>query len=357
MSDFSGVRIKRGAERIEALLEARILEEADWRSLYPKSRLMGVEEIAGEQCYKVALLPSQLETVEWFSLASGLLVQRAAFELSAAGETPTGYTVEKWAEQDGVKQPEVMLAWRGDLQYRVSVLDTVYNVERGRGDFKFPAPVEEYVTAQRAGKALPNAEEIVERHIFESGGPDAYAMLRTQKITGTLTFVERNLAGRMETWAADGGRYYQLTDIPGLGRQEEGSDGRIAWDRSPTIGPRVLPRRDARDGDYARCGGDGRVAGVDRPGAHGRVGAVGRAGLLSREIGSARWFAGYDPLVRPRDGAALSFVAGYADGHGRGAGGDDVRGVSIDSGGDCGGAVAFADSHYGVGAGYGVCGG
>jgi hypothetical protein len=28
-----------------------------------------------------------------------------------------------------------------------------------------------------------------------------------------------------------------------MGKQEEGSDGMIAWDRSPSIGPRVRPRR------------------------------------------------------------------------------------------------------------------
>jgi hypothetical protein len=49
----------------------------------------------------------------------------------------------------------------------------------------------------------------------------------------------------METWAAEGGKYYQLTDIPGMGKQEEGSDGVIAWDRSPSIGPRVKRRQSA----------------------------------------------------------------------------------------------------------------
>ena len=97
----------------------------------------------------------------------------------------------------------------------------------------------------RAGKALPNAEEIIERHIFESGGPDFYEMLRTQKVTGTLTFLARNIEARMETWAGGGGKYYQATDIPGIGKQEEGSDGVITWDRSPAIGPRVKPKKNA----------------------------------------------------------------------------------------------------------------
>jgi hypothetical protein len=47
------------------------------------------------------------------------------------------------------------------------------------------------------------------------------------------------------TWAAGGGKYYQSTDIPGMGKQEEGSDGVIAWDRSPVIGPRVKPHKNA----------------------------------------------------------------------------------------------------------------
>lgn len=248
VSEFSGVRIKHGLERDEALRDARILEEADWRSLYPRSRLTGIETIGADSCYKVQLLPlfdssDKGAKTEWFSVSTGLLVRRASSEISADGDTPTGYTVEQWGEHDGIRQPRVMLAWRGDLQYRLTVVSIVYNAEHGRDDFKYPAVIAEYLAAEHAGKALPNAEELIERHIFESGGPEAYEMLRTQKITGTLTFVARNIEGRMETWAAGGGRYYQSTDIPGMGKQEEGSDGVIAWDRSPSIGPRVRPRK------------------------------------------------------------------------------------------------------------------
>jgi hypothetical protein len=242
-SNFSGVRIKRGMERDEAVRDSRMLEEADWRSLYPKSRLAGVETIGGQRCYKVLLLPSPTQKIEWFSIASGLLVKRSAYELSTSGDTPTGYAVEEWMERGGIKQPVVMRAWRGDFEYRLRILGTVYSTKRA--ELPYPADVAEYLGAERAGKALPNAEEIIERHIFESGGPEFYEMLRTQKITGTLTLLARNLVGHMETWAADGGKYYQSTDIPGMGKQEEGSDGVIAWDRSPSIGPRVKPKKNA----------------------------------------------------------------------------------------------------------------
>lgn len=238
---LSGPRIKTGMERAEALRDARILEEADWRTWYPNSRVEGIEMIGSARCYRVALRSPASEKTEWFNIDSGLLVRRASTELSSDGETPAGYTVEEWAEQDGLRQPSVMLAWRGDFQYRLRVLSTSYN-ER-HAELKYPDDVAEYLKTLKAGKALPNAEEIVERHIYESGGPEFYEMLRTQKITGTLTLVSRNLTGRMETWAAAGGRYYQSTDIPGMGKQEEGSDGTISWDRSSVIGPRVKPRK------------------------------------------------------------------------------------------------------------------
>jgi hypothetical protein len=247
-SHFSGVRIKHGMERDEAVRDSRMLEEGDWRELYPKSRVTGVEMIGTERCYKLLLQPSATRKIEWFSMATGLLVQRSSYELSTSGDTPVGYTVEAWEERGGLKQPSAMLAWRGDFQYRLKVLSTSYNAAGFRNrhaDFEYPAEVAEYLKTERAGKALPNAEEIVERHIFESGGPEFYEMLRTQKITGTLTFLARNIEGKMETWAAGGGKYYQSTDSPGMGKQEEGSDGVIAWDRSPAIGPRVKPRKSA----------------------------------------------------------------------------------------------------------------
>ena len=131
-SHFSGVRIKRGMEHDEAARDARMLEEADWRALYPKSHVEGVETIGQERCYKVLLLPSPTMKTEWFSISTGLLVKRSSYELSTSGETPTGYTVEEWAERGGIKQPSVMLAWRGDFQYRLRVLSTIFDAQARR---------------------------------------------------------------------------------------------------------------------------------------------------------------------------------------------------------------------------------
>jgi hypothetical protein len=237
---LSGPRIRKGAEREEALRASRMLPEADWHSHYPKSRVEAVEEIDGKPCYKVLLLPSPEQKAEWFDLATGLLVRRSELQ---SGATPVSYTVEAWRTRDGLKQPMAMLATRGDLTYRLSVLEVSYNKLRLPDDVRYPAAVESYLNEQRAGIALPNAEDLIERHIFESGGAAAYERLRTQRITGTIEFLARNLAATTETVSAGNGRYYQSVDIPGLGKQEEGSDGKTAWERSPILGPQSRPRR------------------------------------------------------------------------------------------------------------------
>ena len=239
---LSGPRIKRGADRDEALRSSRMLEEADWHTLYPKSRVEAVEPVNGRPCYKVLLLPSAEQKTEWFDVTTGLLARRASVALVSSGATPVSYTVEGWRVQDGLKQPVTMLALRGDLQYRVSVLGVAYNELRDPEDIRYPAQVEGYLNDERAGKALPSAEELIERHIFESGGSSAYAKLKTQRIAGTLEFLSRNMEARTETWSAGDGRYYQYVDIPGLGKQEEGSDGHVAVGALTRAGSTRKPR-------------------------------------------------------------------------------------------------------------------
>jgi hypothetical protein len=234
MSNFSGVRIKHGAEREEAIRESHMLEEADWRTYYPHAKNLGVETVGNQLCYKVQLSPA---TAEWFDIESGLLVRRTSSELSPSGTVQVGFTVEQWAERDGLRQPYRMLSWRGDFAYRLTVSSLYNNI----ASLSLPPAVAEYLAADRAGKALPNAEELVERHIYESGGIDAFGALKTQRITGTLTFLSSNTEAHVDTWASDGGRYYQSVDVPGLGMQEEGSDGSVVWERSPALGPRVKP--------------------------------------------------------------------------------------------------------------------
>ena len=76
-------------------------------------QLAGIETIGRNALTESVYSPSPTQKTEWFSIASGLLVRRFSYEISTSGDTPAGYTVEEWAERGGIKQPSVMLAWRG----------------------------------------------------------------------------------------------------------------------------------------------------------------------------------------------------------------------------------------------------
>ena len=231
---LSGPRVKHGADRDEAIRLARMLEEGDWRRFYPTAHVEAVEDIDGAPCYRIGLTDSD---ADWFEIGTGLLKRR----LSGGAIS----TVEFWAERDGIKQPSEWVIQREDLTYRLSYLNVTYNDVKSAEELRLPPEVEAYAASERAGKALPNAEEIIERHILESGGTEAYERLKTQKITGTLNFVTRNVEARTEAWAGGGGRFYQLIDIPGLGAEEQGSDGRLVWERSPVLGPRLHAKKNS----------------------------------------------------------------------------------------------------------------
>jgi len=241
---LAGPRLRKGAERATAMRAAHMLEEADWRALYPNSKVDGAEPIGGKMCYRVSLLPSSDGKLEWFELDSGLLVKKSWWEMSTSGPVGVTSTVEQWREVEGLRQPMTMLVDRGDMKYRLTVLNVAYSSAAGPEALRYPQEVANYLAEDRAGRALPNAEELIERHIFESGGAASYQTIRTQRVSGTLDYLSRGMVARTEAWSAPGGRYYQTVDIPGLGKQEEGSDGSVLWERSPALGPRARTRRD-----------------------------------------------------------------------------------------------------------------
>jgi hypothetical protein len=240
---LAGPRLRKGTERANAIRSTRLLEEADWRSLYPKSKVDGAEPINGKLSWRVSLLPSDDGKMEWFDLDTGLLTKKSWWEVSTSGPVLVTATVESWQTRNGLSQPAVYRMTRADMEYRVTTLSAAYSKTAQADAFRYPDEVAAYLAQDRAGQALPNAEEIIERHIFESGGAASYQGIKTQKITGTLDYLSRGMVARTEVYSASGGRYYQAVDVPGMGKQEEGSNGSVIWERSPILGPRARSRR------------------------------------------------------------------------------------------------------------------
>jgi hypothetical protein len=86
--------------------------------------------------------------------------------------------------------------------------------------------------------ALPDAREIINRHIKAVGGREAILAHTSMHATGTLSVASAGITGPMEIFgAANPNRVVVKTSVPGIGDIMEGFDGSHGWSVSPMTGP------------------------------------------------------------------------------------------------------------------------
>lgn len=84
---------------------------------------------------------------------------------------------------------------------------------------------------------LPDAREIINRHIKAIGGREAILAHKSMHATGTLSVPASGITGPMEIFgAANPNRVIVKTTIPGIGDIAEGFDGSHAWSMNPMTG-------------------------------------------------------------------------------------------------------------------------
>jgi hypothetical protein len=85
---------------------------------------------------------------------------------------------------------------------------------------------------------LPDAREIINRHIKAVGGREAILAHKSMHATGTLSVPASGMSGPMEIFgAANPDRVIVITKVAGIGEIAEGFDGSHGWSISPMTGP------------------------------------------------------------------------------------------------------------------------
>ena len=79
---------------------------------------------------------------------------------------------------------------------------------------------------------------VLERYIEASGGKAAFTNVKTVTMTGTMEIKAQGVKAEMKLYRADGGKTYTVFELPGFGKQEDGSDGTVVWDKT-VLGPRL----------------------------------------------------------------------------------------------------------------------
>ena len=90
-----------------------------------------------------------------------------------------------------------------------------------------------------AQDTLPNGEAVLERYVTATGGKAAYAKVHNSIATGRMEIVGQGLKGDLTVYTAEPSKMYSVFEIGGVGKIEEGTDGKVAWSLSAIQGARI----------------------------------------------------------------------------------------------------------------------
>jgi zinc protease len=93
--------------------------------------------------------------------------------------------------------------------------------------------------ALAAAQALPKAETILDRYVEVTGGKAAYEKHTRETLTGTISFPEQGLSGKLTRYGLAPDKEYSAVELGPLGKIESGFSNGVAWEKSAILGPRV----------------------------------------------------------------------------------------------------------------------
>jgi hypothetical protein len=97
------------------------------------------------------------------------------------------------------------------------------------------------------GQTLPAAQDLFARHVQAMGGEAAFKAVHSMHALGRFAIAAQGIGGQLALFSARPARMVYRVTIPGIGRIENGYDGRIGWSISPVSGPELLKGRQLLD--------------------------------------------------------------------------------------------------------------
>lgn len=88
-----------------------------------------------------------------------------------------------------------------------------------------------------AQDALPKGTDLLAKFVAAMGGADAIKAIKSIRAKGTFEMPGQNITGSVEVVQARPSLMRMIVDIQGIGVQDEGCDGKIAWSVDPVSGP------------------------------------------------------------------------------------------------------------------------
>ena len=180
------------------------------------------------------------KTEQYLDKQSNLLVREE--ELTRGVKTVV--TIDGWATTQGIKYTSSLHMNREgqDLPFIVDKVE--FSAEVPDGVLVMPKEVEQLMKTTSA--QLPNAADLMDHYIDFTGGPKAYATVKTQIVKAGMTFVRQGMKAELEAKMGEGGKNYVSLDLPGAGKFELGNNGRTSWQKNLMQGPQLIAQNQSK---------------------------------------------------------------------------------------------------------------
>jgi hypothetical protein len=96
---------------------------------------------------------------------------------------------------------------------------------------------------QASPQTLPTGAELIARHVAAIGGEAAYKAVTSVRARGRLEIPAQGLGGDLELLSARPDKLLYRVTVPGIGRIENGFNGKVGWSINPVSGPELLTGR------------------------------------------------------------------------------------------------------------------
>ncbi len=149
-SELQGQRLVTGAERGTMLRMSDIRAVANWRSHYSSVSTEAIEDVDGQQCYRVVATPKDGGKPEWswFSKDSGLVVKTKLTMISPMGELPLEIVVSDYRKAGSFLVPHRSIQSVGPQKIDNRIQEIRFNVAIEPGQLEPPEEIKALIAKQ-----------------------------------------------------------------------------------------------------------------------------------------------------------------------------------------------------------------
>jgi hypothetical protein len=142
MNPVTGSRLLQGDEKADRLRDSYFNGPLHWRKLWKSAETAGIENVEGEDCYKVVLTPAEGKPeTDYFSKKTGLLLKKARVVTSPMGEMQVEIYASAYKPFAGVSVPTRVSQKMMGNEIVITVAEVKLNSEIPAGTFEPPAEI------------------------------------------------------------------------------------------------------------------------------------------------------------------------------------------------------------------------